>query len=344
VAFIILFFFSTCRALDQCNCGAEAFVNIGDFCIATIFGKVLEDFDPLSYVTPRQWEEVTDYYGRRYLQFDENNKKADTYMEQAFLIIANDEVIFVDTSFNYLYRNYHTVDALKHLGCFSKLTKIVITHIQHSTFIYEAVGLNEKLLHEMDAPVYLSKAEYETWHAGEENENMRKFDEAAFQEEKSSREERSLPIDKIFERLEADDLLQLMSGEFELSHGIDALPCPRVTIGNFCIHIQSIENSHALLVGGVLMHESQVQTTDWHSKYDWDPLQAEKIRKEIIEFAAAANMLVFSTAVTSCPGIFTISYDPKSASGFMPATIVPRGSDFFCPFNLRTGSGIIENI
>jgi len=259
--YIFSFFIPCSRCASQCNCQAEAFVNIGDFCVANIFGKRLRDFSPLSYVTTSQWEQVSDYFGRRYLQLDQDRRSRQKPLTQSFLILANDEVILVDTSFNYLFSNYRTIGALKFLGCFEHLTKIVITHIQQRT--YEAQGLDNDLLRSMSGvQVFLAQEEYEGWKVGTTNENMKQFDDAMFNHSSKSarQDDRSLPIDTIFEHLENNNQLRLLIGETQITPGVETLRCPGVTMGSFCVYVHSSENSHALLVGGLLMHESQVQS------------------------------------------------------------------------------------
>ena len=119
-----------------CNCWEDGFVQVGDVCIASIFGKRLENYEPLKTVSDEELDDVLLFDGRRFLQ-----RAKQTISSQSFLILSAGEMIFVDTSFNLFFHNYETLEILKQMNCYEKIDKIIVSHI-HNHYEQNEINVN----------------------------------------------------------------------------------------------------------------------------------------------------------------------------------------------------------
>ena len=93
--------------------------------------------------------------------------------------------------------------------------------------------------------------------------------------------------------LEGMGLLELMEGEHALTNELTTLPAPGHTPGHVCIVISS-QGQKGLILGDVAHHPVQVQETDWPSRADVDPEQAQATRRHLFDMLEREGTLIMS--------------------------------------------------
>ena len=94
--------------------------------------------------------------------------------------------------------------------------------------------------------------------------------------------------------LEGLGLLELMEGEHSLTSELTTLPAPGHTPGHMCVVISS-QGQKGLILGDVAHHTAQLQETDWPSRADVDPEQAQATRRHLFDMLEREGTLIIST-------------------------------------------------
>ena len=101
-------------------------------------------------------------------------------------------------------------------------------------------------------------------------------------------------MDRYVEPLVASDVLDLVSGDTELTSDVKAVHTPGHTPGHMSV-IVSTSDREVLIQGDVSIHPAQITHPDWSPKFDGDPNEATVTRRKVLEDVEAKG-----TTVVSC--------------------------------------------
>jgi glyoxylase-like metal-dependent hydrolase (beta-lactamase superfamily II) len=97
-------------------------------------------------------------------------------------------------------------------------------------------------------------------------------------------------VEQTITPLESLGVLELVSGEHELTGEVRLVPAPGHTPGHTSVHIAS-GGEEALLVVDALLHPAQITEPDWNSMFDMDPEQDRQTRRQLLDRLEAENLL-----------------------------------------------------
>ena len=103
-----------------------------------------------------------------------------------------------------------------------------------------------------------------------------------------------LPFSYVAETVEPlfeHGVLDLVTGEHDLTSEIKAIPTPGHTPGHMSVLINS-GGEKALILGDVAFHPAQVTEVEWNLMFDADPVQAPKTRTKIFEQLESEGIVV----------------------------------------------------
>jgi glyoxylase-like metal-dependent hydrolase (beta-lactamase superfamily II) len=103
-------------------------------------------------------------------------------------------------------------------------------------------------------------------------------------------EERDQVIPKLVPLAQAD-VLELVVGETEVTHGITLLPTPGHTPGHMSVRIRS-QGAEGLILGDVAVHPAQIDHPAWAYTYDVEPQLAAETRATVLRGVAGRDILV----------------------------------------------------
>jgi glyoxylase-like metal-dependent hydrolase (beta-lactamase superfamily II) len=109
-------------------------------------------------------------------------------------------------------------------------------------------------------------------------------------------------VEQAITPLETLGVLELITGEHDLTGELRLLPAPGHTPGHTTVHVTS-EGEEALLVVDALLHPAHVTEPDWSSMFDMDPDQDRLTRRRLLDRLEAQDML------------FAASHFPEPAFG-----------------------------
>ncbi len=100
--------------------------------------------------------------------------------------------------------------------------------------------------------------------------------------------------DDSIEPVVAAGLVDLVDVDAEVAPGVTLVPTPGHTPGHCSVRLDS--NGEAALVTGDFMHHAvQVAAPEWCSRFDTDPVLAERTRRDFIDEHADGDLLVIGT-------------------------------------------------
>jgi glyoxylase-like metal-dependent hydrolase (beta-lactamase superfamily II) len=89
-------------------------------------------------------------------------------------------------------------------------------------------------------------------------------------------------------------LVDLVDVDAEIAPGVTLVPTPGHTPGHCSVRLSS-QGASALITGDFMHHAVQVAAPEWRSRFDTDPDQGERTRREFIEENADGDLLVIGT-------------------------------------------------
>jgi glyoxylase-like metal-dependent hydrolase (beta-lactamase superfamily II) len=89
-------------------------------------------------------------------------------------------------------------------------------------------------------------------------------------------------------------LVDLVDVDAEIAPGVTLVPTPGHTPGHCSVRLSS-RRASALITGDFMHHAVQVAAPEWRSRFDTDPDQGERTRREFIEENADGDLLVIGT-------------------------------------------------
>jgi glyoxylase-like metal-dependent hydrolase (beta-lactamase superfamily II) len=102
------------------------------------------------------------------------------------------------------------------------------------------------------------------------------------------------------------DRFDLVAGKVEVVPGVELIPAPGHTIAHCAIAVTSA-GEDLLHVVDVAMHPLHLAHPDWHTAFDFDPLQALASRRELLDRAASEGSLVLAYHLHPFPGLGRVS-------------------------------------
>ena len=108
------------------------------------------------------------------------------------------------------------------------------------------------------------------------------------------------PIERSVIPLQEIGVLDLMDGETELAPGVTAIPTPGHTPGHMALLLSS-GRQRALFVGDILINPMHATDTDLPFALDTDPVEAMKVRHEVLDRAENEGLIVLGSHL-SPPG------------------------------------------
>jgi glyoxylase-like metal-dependent hydrolase (beta-lactamase superfamily II) len=109
------------------------------------------------------------------------------------------------------------------------------------------------------------------------------------------------------------DRLSLLSHEFEILPGIDAIPAPGHTPGHMVVRVSS-GGEQLLYISDTALHPLHLEHPDWTPIYDIIPEKAAASRRRILDRAAEEKVLVIGQHFPPFP---SLGYVVKKGEGWL---------------------------